>query len=144
VAAVGHNNEFGHLRLRKVQVIKRIGRVGRKFVPFSIRCSVVRTKQTFRELCWGPQTRRTPGARRATSHNPAAQPGRTKIRPNALALRRWWRVRVIGVRRSATNGMVAGFDLVSGISLLSRNGLLRHVRMQVNLFPSSAAQCQSG
>ncbi len=41
VVAVGHDNEFG---------IKRMASVGRKFVPFPIRCSIVGAGQTFREL----------------------------------------------------------------------------------------------
>ena len=41
VVAVGHDNEFG---------IKRMASVGRKFVPFPIRCSIVGARQTFREL----------------------------------------------------------------------------------------------
>ena len=41
MVAVGHDNEFG---------IKRMASVGRKFVPFPIRCSIVGARQTFREL----------------------------------------------------------------------------------------------
>ena len=67
MAAVGHNNEFGN---------KRIGRAGRKFVLFSIRCSAARIKQTFRELSPCPASGNALGWGR---HRPAGK--RAAFRP---------------------------------------------------------------